>query len=69
MGLSDLLVEPYQGRTYILDRGIDGLEHPVKIEDFVKYISDGYECFVGDPQLLETKDQKLYNYFRRRGLR
>ena len=69
MGLSDLLVEPYQGRTYILDRGIDGLEHPVKIEDFVEYISDGYECFVGDPQLLETKDQKLYNYFRRRGLR
>ena len=39
------------------------------IEDFVEYISDGYECFVGDPQLLETKDQKLYNYFRRRGLR
>ena len=69
MAKSELLIEPYQGRTYILDRGIMGLEKNVEPEDFVEYISDGYECFVGDPLLLAEKDPVLYNYFVRRGIR
>ena len=69
VGVSDLLVEPYQGRTYVRDLGALGPEREVCIEDFVEYISDGYECYVGDPKLLESKDPMLYNYFVRRGLR
>ena len=65
---SDLLVEPYQGRTYVRHLGRFGPEYPLKLEDFVEYISDGYECFIGDPKLLESKDPILYNYFLRRGL-
>ena len=59
MAKSELLIEPYQGRTYILNRGIMGLEKSVEPEDFVEYISDGYECFVGDPLLLAEKDPVL----------
>lgn len=69
MAKSDLLIEPYQGRTYIIDKGAEGLEKKLEIEDFVEYISDGYECYVGDPNLLAAKDPMLYNYFVRRGLR
>jgi hypothetical protein len=29
----------------------------------------GYEAFIGDPKLLESKVPVLYNYFKRRGLR
>lgn len=47
VGVSDLLVEPYQGRTYVRDLGALGPEREVCIEDFVEYISDGYECYVG----------------------
>ena len=65
---SDLLIEPYQGRTYV--KHVDYVRgRRIVIEDFVEYISDGYECYVGDPKLLETKDPVLYNYFVRRGLR
>ena len=46
-----------------------GPEKPLHLEHFVEYISDGYECYVGDPKLLESKDPLLYNYFKRRGLR
>lgn len=69
VGVSELLIEPYQGRTYIKDLGVAGLEKIVEKTDFVEYISDGYECFVGDPELLAKKDPMLYNYFTRRGLR
>lgn len=68
-GVSDLFIEPYQGRTYIRHLGRFGPERPVTINDFVEYISVGYETYVGDPKLLESKDPKLYNYFKRRGLR
>lgn len=67
--ISDLFVEPYQGRTYIKDLGRSGPERPVTIKDLVEYISVGYESFIGDPKLLESKDPVLYNYFKRRGLR
>lgn len=67
--ISDLFVEPYQGRTYIKDLGRSGPERPVTIKDLVEYISVGYEAFIGDPKLLESKDPVLYNYFKRRGLR
>ena len=67
--VSDLFVEPYQGRTYIKDLGRVGPDVTIKLEDFVEYISDGYECYIGDPKLLESKDPMLYNYFKRRGLR
>ena len=67
--ISPLLIEPYQGRTYVKHLGRYGPERPLRLEDFVEYISDGYECFVGDPRLLESKDPMLYNYFKRRGLR
>lgn len=69
MAKSDLLIEPYQGRTYIKDLGALGLEREVTNKDFVEYISVGYECFVGNPALLDKTDQELYNYFERRGLR
>lgn len=66
--VSDLLIEPYQGRTYIdYEKFLHG--RAVEIEDLVEYISVGYECYVGDPKFLETKDPTLYNYFRKRGLR
>lgn len=66
--VSDLLIESYQGRTYVEHLG-RSYERALMIEDFVEYISVGYECFVGDPKLLEKKDPVLYNYFVRRGLR
>ena len=69
VGISPLLIEPYQGRTYIKHLGRFGPEKPLHLEHFVEYISDGYECYVGDPKLLESKDPLLYNYFKRRGLR
>ena len=66
--VSDFFIEPYQGRTYITElEYLRGRE--IFIEDLVEYISDGYECFVGDPALLEKKDPVLYNYFVKRGLR
>lgn len=68
-GVSDLLIEPYQGRTYVKDLGAFGLERDLDIKDYVEYISVGYECFIGNPKLLEKKDPVLYNYFVRRGLR
>lgn len=69
IGRSPLLVEPYQGRTYVKYLGRQGFERELTAEDYVEYISSGYECYIGDPKLLETKDQKLYNYFEKRGLR
>ena len=68
-GISDLLIEPYQGRTYVKDLGAIGLERKLDIKDYVEYISVGYECYIGEPELLERKDPVLYNYFVRRGLR
>ena len=67
--ISKLLVEPYQGRTYVRHLGRFGPERPLMLEDLVEYISAGYECFIGDPKLLESTDPMLYNYFTRRGLR
>lgn len=67
--VSDLLIEPYQGRTYVRHMGRYGPERNIVLTDFVEYISDGYECFIGDPELLASKDLMLYNYFKRRGLR
>lgn len=65
---SDLFIEQYQGRTYVLYTDfVNG--RAIKVEDLVEYISVGYECYIGDSALLETKDPLLYNYFQRRGLR
>jgi hypothetical protein len=49
VGISPLLIEPYQGRTYIKHLGRFGPEKPLHLEHFVEYISDGYECYIGDP--------------------
>lgn len=65
---SDLLVDPYQGRTYVKETRT-GFERNIEPNDYIEYISKGYETYIENPGLLEKKDIMLYNYLKKRGLR
>lgn len=63
---SALFVDPYQGRTYITyepSRRIQALD----TSSLVEYLPTGYEYYLGEPELLERVDKKLYNFFIEKG--
>ena len=65
-------VRNYQGRTYIEYLESDTYEYVlnnVTSDSLEEYMSVGYETYVKDPKLLQNKDEKLYNFFKRRGLK
>lgn len=57
-------VSEYQGRVYLEAGEItkDGYVNPNALWD---YFSEGYSCFLREPELLKTKDKKLYAYIER----
>ena len=69
---NERFVREYQGRTYVRYLETDTQEDILKkitSASLEEYVSVGYESYVKDPKLLQSKDEKLYNFFKRRGLR
>lgn len=60
---SDKLLDIYQGRIYVDFTDID-YSQPIPLKCFQEYYSVGFDMYFKNPELLQEKDEKLYNYFK-----
>lgn len=60
---SDKLLDIYQGRIYVDFFDID-YSQPIPLKCFQEYYSVGFDMYFKNPELLQEKDVKLYNYLK-----
>jgi len=62
---AEKFVDPYQGRIYADVSDVDW-SAPIDKKCFREYISVGFDTFFSNPELLMSKDMKLYEFLRRK---
>ena len=60
---AEKFVDPYQGRIYADVSDVDW-SAPIDKKFFREYISVGFDTFFSNPELLKSKDLKLYEFLR-----
>ncbi len=57
-------INDYQGRIYVDDDGFD-YTAPIKPEQLKEYISVAFDAYFNNPELLKSKDKRLFDYLER----
>lgn len=57
-------INDYQGRIYVGDDGFD-YTAPIKPEQLKEYISVAFDAYFNNPELLKSKDKRLFDYLER----
>lgn len=57
-------IDKYQGRVYVGDEGFD-YKNPIKPSQLQEYFSVAFDAYFNNPELLKSKDKKLFDYLER----
>ena len=57
-------IDKYQGRVYVGDEGFD-YKKPINPTQLQEYFSVAFDAYFNNPELLKSKDKKLFDYLER----
>lgn len=57
-------IDKYQGRVYVGDEGFD-YKNPINPSQLQEYFSVAFDAYFNNPELLKSKDKKLFDYLER----